>query len=98
MQGGEGGDQLDGGTGREAAVERGLLVDDGQDAAGLGIDHDDGAVVGSQRVHRGAAYVQVVAIHIVAGGGIEVRYRARASRGLRVGGWFAAVIDAGGLP
>ncbi len=71
IEGGEGGDQLDGGAGRKSAFERGLLVDDGENAPGLGIDHHDRAVIRAESIDGRAAYGEIVAIHVVAGGGVE---------------------------
>ena len=67
---------LDGGAGLEAAAGGDLLVHHGQDAAGDGIDHHHRSVVRTQRFHGGAADGEILAIDVVAHGGIGIsRFR-----------------------
>src|SRR5882762_7920758 len=48
FQGGEGDGGLDGGAGNIAGTESDFLIDHGEDATGVGIDGDYGAVVAAQ--------------------------------------------------
>src|SRR5882762_8713136 len=48
FQGGEGDGGLDGGAGNIAGTESDFLIDDSEDAAGVGIDGDYGAVVATK--------------------------------------------------
>src|SRR5437879_3948325 len=48
FEGGEGDGGLDGGAGNIARTESNFLIDHGEDAAGVGIDGDYGAVVAAQ--------------------------------------------------
>ena len=70
-QRGERGDELDGGTRNEPSFEGQLLVDHTEDASAGGIDHDDAAGEGSQGRDGGAADDEVVAIDVIAHGGVD---------------------------
>src|ERR1035441_5843383 len=70
-QGGEGGDEFDGGTGNEPGFERQPLVDHTEDASAGGVDHDDAAGKGSQGGDGGAADDEIVAIDVIAHGGVD---------------------------
>jgi len=77
---------FDGGARLEAAAKRQFLVDHGKDAAIGRVHYHYRAVVIPQGLHGGAAHVQILAIHIVALGGIgESRLRPRASRHIGAG-------------
>src|ERR1700675_2328180 len=55
FESGEGDGRLDGGARNVAVAESDFLIDDGKDAAGVGIDGHDGAVVAAQTFHRSLA-------------------------------------------
>ena len=70
-QRGQRGDQLDGGTRHEPGLEGQLLVDHTEDAPAGGIHHHDAAGESSQGGDGGAADDEVVAIHVIAHGGVH---------------------------
>ena len=53
---------LDRGAGLKSAAERQLLVDHGQDAAGIRVGHHDGAVERAERFNRSLADFGIVAL------------------------------------
>ena len=57
------GDNLDGGARLISALIGQLLVDDGENAPGVGIGNNDRAILRSQGLHRRAASHQILAIH-----------------------------------
>src|ERR1019366_4108800 len=70
---GERGDQLDGGTGNKPRFQSQLLVDDGEDSSRRRVDHDDAAGEGSEGGDGGAADDEIVAIDVIAHGGVDAR-------------------------
>jgi len=70
-EGRQGGDQLDGGAGNEASLERELLADYGKDAAVIRVNHHHGAATRSQGLDRGASHGQVITIDGVPGGRVH---------------------------
>ena len=72
FQSGQRDGQLDGGAGLKAGPEGKLLVDYGENAARIRIDHHYRTVVGAEGIDRRAANSQIFAFNVVARGGVGV--------------------------
>ncbi len=64
------GNNLDGGAGLEAALERQFLVHDGQEPASAGVDYNNASVIGTKRLHCRSPDYQILSVHQIAFGGI----------------------------
>src|SRR5712675_705301 len=80
FQGGEGDGGLDGGAGNIAGTESNFLIDDSEDAAGVGVDGDYGAVVAAKAFDSGGANDGIVKGADIGEGGIRKSWDAAKMR------------------